>query len=207
MGKTVVKPQVKPCEDGHTDPHRSSPSSHAESALWYVGECESQREPVAARWLHALGFATFLPVEIRRHTAHFNRRRRFGRRNRRRWYTRHPLFPGYLFVSLPDGGGWPDVKRVPGLFGFLGDADGVARPVRPGQVEALLAQHRERDGIELPRTLEVGQVREIPSPLFPGRSGRIVAISDDRAYPCVTMGLDTESGYVEISIAEAAFAE
>lgn len=87
--------------------------------FWYaLRTATRQEEPVQAR-LDALGYETFLPVEVR-----------WRRTRRTRTQARRPLFLGYLFVRCPPSALF-DAARLDGVHHPVGwrDADGLRHPV------------------------------------------------------------------------------
>ena len=96
---------------------------------WVVACTTSRREFLARDHVARLGYEAFLPCVTPRRAA------RGGRPSRPP--GPRPLFPGYLFVRLPNAETWGPVNRAEGVEYILTSGEGVG--VLPiGWVEALM---------------------------------------------------------------------
>jgi transcriptional antiterminator RfaH len=119
---------------------------------WACARLEPRREAVAAHFLAAAGYQTYLP-----------RLRERRRRNGHLIETRPLLFPGYGFVLVV--GGWWQARWSPGVANLIMNGAGPAHV--PDNVVAEI-RARERNGlIELPRRALVSgdRVRVMQGPL------------------------------------------
>ncbi|WP_091742960.1 transcription termination/antitermination protein NusG [Phenylobacterium immobile] len=88
-------------------------------SAWYALRCATRQEGAAQARLVALGYETFLPVEVR-----------WSRIRRTKTRASHPLFLGYLFVRCTPTA-LLAAQRIDGVHHLVGwrDADGERRPV------------------------------------------------------------------------------
>jgi transcriptional antiterminator RfaH len=117
---------------------------------WSVAQCETHREPVAAKFLTAAGFETYLP-KIRAHQ------------------RITPLFPGYLFVQIVRG--WWTVNNTVGVIQLLRSGEHPAQ-LRDEIVNAI--KNKERNGlVKLPQPpgLKIGDKVRIIRGSFQDRLG------------------------------------
>jgi transcriptional antiterminator RfaH len=122
---------------------------------WAVAQTESQREHVAAQFLHQAEFEIYLPKIVTQH----------GARER---VT--PLFPGYVFVEIVER--WWAVRWTAGVVRLLMADD------RPARVPTMLMDAiRKREGCDglvrlpKPRGLVGGDQVRIVCGNFEGRLG------------------------------------
>ncbi|MFN3476759.1 MAG: transcription termination/antitermination NusG family protein [Candidatus Methylomirabilales bacterium] len=120
-------------------------AAHPPKTCWYALQTKPRKEPVVTRQLEEMGVECFFP--------RLRQRRRVGPR---RVWVNDPLFPGYLFVALPQGEALVKVRYLHGVKDFVrfGPEPTV---VEPEVIAAIRA--RCPNGIaELP-----------PQPLSPGQ--------------------------------------
>jgi transcriptional antiterminator RfaH len=117
---------------------------------WSVAQCETHREPVAANFLMAAGFETYLPkIKAQSRIT--------------------PLFPGYLFVKIVDR--WWSVNNTIAVIQLLRSGDQPAQ-LRDEIVSSI--KNKERNGlVKLPQPpgLKIGDKVRIVRGSFQDRLG------------------------------------
>lgn len=143
-------------------------SKAVEDAGWYILQLKPNGLSLAKTNLARQGFATLMPMrEIAQHS-------RYGLRTAKR-----PLFPGYLFFTVPEGQiNWRAVANTRGVTRVMTGANG--QPARlPAEVAAGLLSITTEDGM-LDDTVEYqagDQVGVITGP-FAGWLARVVSADE-----------------------------
>jgi transcriptional antiterminator NusG len=124
----------------------------------------------------------------------------------KRTETTRKFFPGYLIVNmylldkqnqLVDRT-WYFIRETPGVLGFAGTKDRPV-PMRPQEVESMLAQIREREDKVKPKvTFEVGETVKVADGPFQNQSGVVEEIDPDRGKLRVSVSIFGRSTPVEL---------
>jgi transcriptional antiterminator RfaH len=146
------------------------PRPMAEDAPWYAVQAAARAEWIAMRELAGLGMSAFLP-HVRGKRAHRGRM----------IATSDPLFPGYLFVRIGDGG-FEGVRQADGVIGIVRVAERFA--VLPEAVIEALKGRCDVSGCLLVApaaaasafTWAVGEVVRLTGGPFCGFQGAIAAV-------------------------------
>ena len=102
--------------------------------------------------------------------------------------TTRKFFPGYIIVNmhlLTDEGGlmdrtWYFIKDTPGVIGFAGTKDRPA-PMRPREVESMLAQIQERvDTVKPKVSFQVGEKVKVADGPFQNQTGVVEEVDPDK---------------------------
>jgi transcriptional antiterminator NusG len=102
--------------------------------------------------------------------------------------TTRKFFPGYIIVNmhlLTDEGGlmdrtWYFVKDTPGVIGFAGTKDRPT-PMRPREVESMLAQIQERvDTVKPKVSFQVGDTVKVADGPFQNQTGVVEEVDPDK---------------------------
>lgn len=153
-------------EPGVRGAHRQQADQPGTVRGWVVVNTHSHREDVARSNLERQGFETYFPV--------IRKRISVARRGKE---VLRPLFPGYMFVTLPAEAQWRPLLSTYGVRRVLccGDAPSL---IDGGFVGAL--RSREVAGvIERPASpYEIGQSIAITEGPFEGLVARIVGLED-----------------------------
>lgn len=137
---------------------------------WFVAKTQPNAEKKALFHLERQGFDVYLPMYLRR----ISHARRIS------WGPR-PLFPTYLFVSVPRAGQrWSAINSTIGISHLVSDSRGPL-PVPEGIVEELQHSADERGltltGRKIP--FERGAEVQIMAGAFSDHIGRFECASDD----------------------------
>lgn len=130
--------------------------SHDVYDPWYLAQLKPGGFKTAVTNLARQGYESFMP--LREET-----RRRAGR-----WDTRlRPLFPGYLFVKVPDDRRqWRTINSTYGVSRLVALDAGRPTQVAPDLVAAMQAQVLEDGKLQPPAEFKVGdKVRVVSGPL------------------------------------------
>lgn len=91
-------------------PNRMIPARAIEPALqWFAVHTHSHCESRVSSYLEAKGMANYLPAREEVHQWKDRKRK-----------VSVPLFPGYLFIQMPEGAPWLPVLQVPGVVQIVG---------------------------------------------------------------------------------------
>jgi transcription termination/antitermination protein NusG len=126
--------------------------------------------------------------------------------------TTRKFFPGYLIVnmSLLDENAqlvektWYFITETPGVIGFAGtkqrgDLPAKPVPMRQSEVDALLAQVREREDKVKPKiTFEVGETVKVADGPFQNQSGVVEEVDPERGKLRVSVSIFGRSTPVEL---------
>jgi transcription termination/antitermination protein NusG len=102
--------------------------------------------------------------------------------------TTRKFFPGYIIVNmhlLTEEGGlmdrtWYFIKDTPGVIGFAGTKDRPA-PMRPREVESMLAQIQERvDTVKPKVSFQVGEKVKVADGPFQNQTGVVEEVDPDK---------------------------
>ena len=102
--------------------------------------------------------------------------------------TTRKFFPGYIIVNmhlLADEGGvvdrtWYFIKDTPGVIGFAGTKD-RPMPMRPREVESMLAQIQERvDTVKPKVSFQVGEKVKVADGPFQNQTGVVEEVDPDK---------------------------
>jgi len=139
----------------------AEPGTAGSTANWYAVYTRSRHEKIIHRTLLSRGLESFLP--LCRVLSQW--------KDRRQWVMK-PLFPGYLFVNVPQEE-LSGVCAVRGVVCVVGDGEGAV-PVPAGQVEAVRRMLQEGARTDPWPYMEEGRrVRVVCGPLI-GMEGFIV---------------------------------
>lgn len=120
--------------------------------------------------------------------------------------TTRKFFPGYLIVNMflfDDGNQlvdrtWYFIKDTPGVIGFAGTKDRPI-PMRPSEVEGLLAQVREREETVKPKiSFSVGETVKVADGPFQNQSGVVEEIDPDRGKLRVSVSIFGRNTLVDL---------
>jgi transcriptional antiterminator NusG len=120
--------------------------------------------------------------------------------------TKRKFFPGYIIVNMnlltPDNQlierTWFFIKEMEGVIGFAGTKDRPL-PLRPREVEALLAQIKEREEHTRPAiTFEVGDTVKVADGPFQSQNGVVEEIDPERGKLRVAVNIFGRSTPVEL---------
>jgi transcriptional antiterminator NusG len=124
----------------------------------------------------------------------------------KRTETTRKFFPGYLIVNmhlldkqnqLADRT-WYFIRETPGVLGFAGTKDRPV-PMRPHEVESMLAQIREREDKVKPKvSFEVGETVKVADGPFQNQSGVVEEIDPERGKLRVSVSIFGRSTPVEL---------
>ena len=119
--------------------------------------------------LHRQGIATLMPM-------HPETRRVSGSLTT----TMHPLFPGYLFVSVdPEIQSWRTINNTYGVSRLV-SLDGVAPSiVPPGIIDALLEESSGRESVPEPDKFQIGKPVSLVLGPFAGLAAKIASTPED----------------------------
>lgn len=135
---------------------------------WYLAQLKPGGFERAVTNLARQGYESFMPL------------REETRRRSERWDTKlRPLFPGYLFVKVPDDRRqWRSINSTYGVSRLVALQAGRPTQVAPDLVAALQTRMREDGKLQSPAALQVGdQVRVISGP-FADKLAEIEAVSE-----------------------------
>jgi len=100
--------------------------------------------------------------------------------------TKRKFFPGYIIINMnlftPENElveeTWYIIKELDGIIGFAGTKD-VPIPMRPREVESMLAQIKEREESVRPAiTFEVGDIVKVADGPFESQTGTVSEIDE-----------------------------
>ncbi|MBN8458155.1 MAG: transcription termination/antitermination factor NusG [Verrucomicrobia bacterium] len=120
--------------------------------------------------------------------------------------TKRKFFPGYIIVNMnllgPDNQlvekTWFFIKELEGVIGFAGTKDRPL-PLRPREVEALLAQIKEREEHTRPAiSFEVGDTVKVADGPFQSQNGVVEEIDPERGKLRVAVNIFGRSTPVEL---------
>ncbi len=120
--------------------------------------------------------------------------------------TTRKFFPGYLIVNmflLDDNSQlvdrtWYFIKDTSGVIGFAGTKDRPI-PMRPSEVEGLLAQVREREDTVKPKiAFGVGETVKVADGPFQNQSGVVEEIDPDRGKLRVSVSIFGRNTLVDL---------
>ncbi len=120
--------------------------------------------------------------------------------------TRRKFFPGYIIVNMhlldQDGNlmdrTWYFIKEMEGVIGFAGTKDKPA-PMRPREVDAMLAQIAEReDSVRPAISFEVGDTVKVADGPFQSQNGVVEEIDPERGKLRVAVTIFGRSTPVEL---------
>jgi transcriptional antiterminator NusG len=124
----------------------------------------------------------------------------------KRTETTRKLLPGYLIVNmylldkqnqLVDRT-WYFIRETPGVLGFAGTKDWPV-PMRPAEVESILAQIREREDKVKPKVnFEVGETVKVADGPFQNQSGVVEEIDPERGRLRVSVSIFGRSTPVDL---------
>lgn len=124
----------------------------------------------------------------------------------KRTETTRKFFPGYLIINahlLNEEGGviersWYFIRETTGVIGFAGTRDRPI-PLRPSEVESMLAQVREREDTIKPKvTFEVGETVKVADGPFLNQNGVVEEIDPERGKLRVSVNIFGRSAPVEL---------
>jgi transcriptional antiterminator NusG len=124
----------------------------------------------------------------------------------KRTETTRKLLPGYLILNmhLLDEEGklvdraWYFIKETPGVIGFAGPKDKPV-PMRPVEVESILAQMRDREDKVKPKlSFEVGETVKVADGPFQNQNGIVEEIDPERGKLRVSVSIFGRSTPVEL---------
>lgn len=152
----------------------------AERRVWYLAQCKSGQEHLAAERLVRRNLAAvFLPREARN----------------RRWRGRFqsllvPVFPGYLFLApSADRADWPAIRATRGLTRMVSFDTGQSPAAVPAQAVAALAARCDGAGVlQPPEDLRPGEAVRITGGAFADLVATIARIEPD-ARLCLLLDL------------------
>ncbi|MGV3531405.1 MAG: transcription termination/antitermination protein NusG [Chthoniobacteraceae bacterium] len=120
--------------------------------------------------------------------------------------TTRKFFPGYLIVNmflLDDNSQlvdrtWYFIKDTPGVIGFAGTKDRPI-PMRPSEVDGLLAQVREREETVKPKiSFSIGETVKVADGPFQNQSGVVEEIDPDRGKLRVSVSIFGRNTLVDL---------
>jgi transcriptional antiterminator NusG len=120
--------------------------------------------------------------------------------------TTRKFFPGYLIVNmflLDDSSQlvdrtWYFIKDTPGVIGFAGTKDRPI-PMRPSEVDGLLAQVREREETVKPKiSFSIGETVKVADGPFQNQSGVVEEIDPDRGKLRVSVSIFGRNTLVDL---------
>ncbi len=120
--------------------------------------------------------------------------------------TKRKFFPGYIIVNMnligPDNQlvekTWFFIKEMEGVIGFAGTKDRPT-PMRPREVEAMLAQIKEREEHTRPAiSFEVGDTVKVADGPFQSQNGIVEEIDPERGKLRVSVSIFGRSTPVEL---------
>ena len=140
------------------------------SDSWFVVQTQPNSEAKANRHLVNQGFATYLPVYLRR-----------VRHARRNEILRRVLFPGYLFVRLdPDLNRWRSINGTVGVRRILTEGD-RPRCVSDAIVDEIVTRQDENGVIKIKaKSFVQGQAVRLAGGPFADVSALFEEARDDR---------------------------
>jgi|SRR6056297_443982 len=129
--------------------------SQSDHELWYLAQLKPGGFERAVTNLARQGYESFMP--LREET-----RRRAGRWTK----SLRPLFPGYLFVNVPDSKRqWQSINATYGVSRLVALEAGRPTPVAPSLVSALRNRMSENGLLQPATALKTGdQVRVVSGP-------------------------------------------
>jgi transcription antitermination factor NusG len=135
---------------------------------WFVLTVQSRRELAVHEVLQERGLTSMVPME------HFVVHP--SRHSKRRELRSRPLLYGYLFLEAEGDLPWQEIQVVPGIRGFLTEADEPYR-LRPADVERLLALSSVTAPDDDPdRPLRPGDDAVVVSGPFQGRTIKVASL-------------------------------
>ena len=147
-----------------------SPADITSSRRWYVARTHANAETKAQYHLQRQGFEVYMPRYLRR----------ISHARRVSWQPR-PLFPSYLFVTMPRAvQRWRAINSTIGVLQLICD-DGGPVPVPTGLVEKIRCNEDDRGLILTGRNVpfEKGAEVQIISGAFADHIGRFASATDD----------------------------
>ena len=188
----------------HSQPVSPMPATDPAKNQWYVVQVlSSQEQKVRDRilrqaeaeemtdYIHEVLVPTEMVSEIRR-----------GKKTE----TKRKFFPGYIIVNMNLISAdnqlvektWFFIKEMEGVIGFAGTKDRPT-PMRPREVEAMLAQIKEREEHTRPAiTFEVGDTVKVADGPFQSQNGVVEEIDPERGKLRVSVSIFGRSTPVEL---------
>jgi transcriptional antiterminator NusG len=120
--------------------------------------------------------------------------------------TTRKLLPGYVIVNMKlydenkqlVDRTWYFIKDTPGVLGFAGTKDKPV-PMRPSEVENILAQVRERDETVKPKvSFEIGETVKVADGPFQSQTGVVEEIDPVRGKLRISVNIFGRSNPVEL---------
>jgi transcriptional antiterminator NusG len=120
--------------------------------------------------------------------------------------TTRKLLPGYVIVNMKlydetkqlVDRTWYFIKDTPGVLGFAGTKDKPV-PMRPSEVENILAQVRERDETVKPKvSFEIGETVKVADGPFQSQTGVVEEIDPIRGKLRISVNIFGRSNPVEL---------
>ncbi len=124
----------------------------------------------------------------------------------RKTETTRKFFPGYVIINMAllDENkklldrSWYFIRETTGVLGFAGNKD-MPMPLKPDEVENMLAQVREREEQVKPKvSFEVGETVKVADGPFQNQSGVVEEIDPDRGKLQVSVSIFGRSTLVEL---------
>jgi transcription termination/antitermination protein NusG len=121
--------------------------------------------------------------------------------------SKRKFYPGYIIANmwlLDDNGKlvdktWYFVKDTPGVINFAGTKNSPPIPMRPKEVEQMLAQIREREDFVKPKIeFEVGDTVKVADGPFESQTGVVEEIDPERGKLRVSVSIFGRSTPVEL---------
>jgi transcription termination/antitermination protein NusG len=121
--------------------------------------------------------------------------------------SKRKFYPGYIIANmwLLDENGklvdktWYFVKDTPGVINFAGTKNSLPIPMRPKEVEQMLAQIREREDLVKPKIeFEVGDTVKVADGPFESQTGVVEEIDPERGKLRVSVSIFGRSTPVEL---------
>jgi transcriptional antiterminator NusG len=125
----------------------------------------------------------------------------------RKMESKRKFYPGYIIANmhLLDESGklvdrtWYFVKDTPGVINFAGTKNSPPIPMRPKEVEQMLAQIREREDSVKPKIeFEVGDTVKVADGPFESQTGIVEEIDPERGKLRVSVSIFGRSTPVEL---------
>lgn len=144
---------------------------------WYVVRTKHREEFRAFTNLRQQeGFVPFWP--------HWMKPRRSNRGRAKIEKVMAPLYPGYVFVDVPDGVPWEPIQSTRGVAHVLVSVDGRPVPVPDDQMQAVFAESDENGKTEITGSIEAklvaGQIAQFVDGVWAGIRGEVIADETDR---------------------------
>jgi len=182
-------PRVASCSLGDVgEPSSLLASQLSSEKKWHVLWTRSHSEQLVHDQLTPQGFDLFLPMMDVWH-----------RRNRFRYHSQVPMFPGYLFLHhAMDKNSYITVRKARGLVKLLGESWDHLAVIQDRDIEAIQKIHRAQVPVLPHPYLRDGQRVRLTAGLLAGAEGILLRTKPNKGFLVLSIELLQRSVAVEV---------